>query len=138
MSDDAPTRFAPPTSPAGAPFWEASRERRLVLPWCDGCARPHWYPREVCPHCLAPDVSWRPSDGRGTIYAASVMPKPAMPMMASLVPYVVVLVDLDDGVRVMSNVIGCEPRAASVGRRVRAAWEPLEDGRHLLVFELDD
>ena len=52
-------------------------------------------------------------------------------------PYVVALVDLDDGVRLMTNVVGCDAQDVHVGQRVRNTWEPLEDGRHLLVFEPD-
>ena len=134
--DGAParTRFEPPMSPAGEPFWDATREQRLVLPWCLACERPHWFPRDACPHCLSPQLEWRPASGRGVIYAVSVMPKPAMPMLADRVPYVVALIELEEGVRMMSNVIDIDPEAAPVDLEVDAAWEPLSDGRHLLVF----
>ena len=141
MSNDAPdpvrTRFEPPMSDEGAPFWEATRERRLVLPWCTGCGQPHWFPRAACPHCLDPAIEWREASGDGTVYAASVMPKPAMPTLAGRVPYVVALVDLAEGVRMMTNVVDLvdvEPGQVTAGLVVRAAWEPLSDGRHLLVF----
>jgi uncharacterized protein len=62
------------------------------------------------------------------------MPKPAMPMLADRVPYVVALVDLDDGVRMMTNVVDVDPDAVLVGMTVRVGWEPLSDGRHLPVF----
>ncbi len=130
----ARTRFEPPMSPAGEPFWAASRERRLVLPWCTICEQPHWFPREVCPHCWRPDIEWRPSEGRGRVYAASVMPKPAMPMLASRVPYVVALVDLADGVRMMTNIVDVKPASVIVGMAVAIGWEPLSDGRHLPIF----
>lgn len=128
------TRFEPPISDAAGPFWDATRQEQLVLPWCTACERPHWYPREVCPLCLGPTVEWRPASGQGVVYACSVMPKPALPMLADRVPYVVALVDLDEGVRMLTNVIDPEPDAVAVGQRVEAAWEPLSDGRHLLVF----
>ncbi len=128
------TRFEPPMSTAGAPFWAATREQRLVLPWCVSCHRPHWFPREVCPHCWRPGIEWRPSDGLGTVYAASTMPKPAMPMLADRVPYVVALVELDDGVRMMTNIVGMDPDSVTVGRAVQVGWEALSDGRHLPVF----
>jgi len=58
--------------------------------------------------------------------------------MKDRVPYAVALIDLDDGVRVLSNVFGCEAESVKVGQSVRAAWEPLSDGRNLLVFEPDE
>jgi uncharacterized OB-fold protein len=135
----APRRFEPGESEAGAPYWHATRERRLELPWCRACERPHWYPREVCPHCLGP-IEWRPASGRGVVYAASVMPKPAMPLLADRVPYVVALVDLDEGVRVMTTLVDVPDTEAAldagplIGTAVEATWEPLSDGRHLLLF----
>ena len=135
MSDDrAPSRFEPPESPAGAPFWAATREQRLVLPWCRACEVPHWYPRERCPRCLGETIEWRAASGLGAVYAVSVMPKPALPVLADRVPYVVALVELDEGVRVMTNVVADDPFGVSVGARVQVAWEPLTDGRHLPVF----
>lgn len=132
---DAPrNRFEPPMSEAGQAFWDATRERRLVLPWCTDCERPHWFPRDVCPFCLGSAIEWRGASGGAEVYAVSVMPKPAMPMLAERVPYAVALVDLDEGVRMMTNVVGVDPATVAVGDRVSIGWEPLSDGRHLPVF----
>jgi len=129
------TRFEPPESPAGAPFWEASRERRFTLPWCRGCEQALWYPRETCPHCHGTDIEWRPASGRGTVYAASVQHRPANPLMADRVPYVVALIELDEGPRLMTNVVGCASDEVEVGMAVTVTWEALSDGRHLPLFE---
>ncbi|MEW6776017.1 MAG: OB-fold domain-containing protein [Bdellovibrionota bacterium] len=123
------------TSAVAAPFWEATKNKKLLLQWCARCERPIHYPREFCPHCLSTELSWRESAGHGTVYAVSVMHKPGNPMMAVRVPYAVVLVDLDDGVRLLSNVAGCKPEDVRVGMKVRVAWEELPEGRHLPVFE---
>jgi uncharacterized OB-fold protein len=132
--DPVRARFEPPMSTAGEPYWEATRDRRLVLPWCLGCGRAHWFPREACPHCLGGEIEWRDASGRGVVHAASVMPKPAMPMLADRVPYVVALVDLDEGVRLMTNIVEVAAEQVAVGMVVGADWEALSDGRHLLVF----
>jgi uncharacterized OB-fold protein len=63
------------------------------------------------------------------------MPKAALPMMASMVPYVVALVELAEGVRMMTNIVHTDAEAVRIGDAVRATWEPLSDGRNLLVFE---
>ena len=62
------------------------------------------------------------------------MYKPAHPGMAEDVPYTVVLIDLDEGVRMMSNVVGIDVEEVVIGQRVEVSWEPLSDGRHLPVF----
>ena len=132
-----PTRFEPPESEAAGPFWAATRERRLVLQWCRSCDRPVHFPRDACPSCLGTDLEFRPASGRGTVYAGSVMPKPANPMMAGREPYAVALVDLDEGVRMMSNIVGVDADSVHVGMGVRITWEPLSDGRNLPQFEPD-
>lgn len=128
-------RMLPPESPAGAPFWAASRERRLLLPWCDGCGRPHWYPRGFCPHCLGDAIEWREASGAGRVYAVSVQPKAAFPGVGGDPPYAVALVDLDEGVRMMLRVVAGDPWSVAIDDPVTVGWEPLSDGRHLPVAE---
>ena len=86
-------RLQPPVSFAARPFWEATRECRLVVQWCRSCERPIHFPREACPSCLGTDLEFRPSTGLGTVYACSTMPGPGNPGMAGRTPYVVALVD---------------------------------------------
>jgi uncharacterized OB-fold protein len=137
MTEAQASRFEPPVTELTTPFWDATREGRLLLPWCRSCEQPFWFPREACPRDLSPDLEWRPTDGRGAVHAVSVMPKPGNPLMAGREPYVVALVELDDGVRMMSTVVGTDPWSVAVGDRVTLAWEPLSDGRQLYVFERD-
>lgn len=129
MTDTLPV---PPPSPASAPFWDATRRRELTVQRCESCARLVWYPRFVCPHCGGSSLGWEKLCGDGVVYAVSVHHRAALPALADKVPYSVVLVDLDEGVRMMSNVFGPPP---TVGDRVTVAWVPLEDGRNLAVFE---
>jgi uncharacterized OB-fold protein len=135
------TRLEPQGSEVSDPFWDATRESRYVVQWCTDCAHPIFYPREVCPTCLSADaLTWRESSGRGTVHAISVQHRPANPTMADRVPYAVALVEVDAGggdgatIRVMSNIVECDPEAVAVGDAVTVAWEPLSDGRNLPVF----
>ncbi|HET8930944.1 MAG TPA: OB-fold domain-containing protein [Acidimicrobiales bacterium] len=135
-----PQRFQPTPTETTEVFWEATRNRTYLVQWCTACDAPIFYPREVCPQCLRSDaLTWRPSSGRGQIYAHSVQHRPAHPGMADLVPYVVALVDLDAGhggrtVRIMSNITEVDPGDVHNGDAVGLVWEPLDDGRHLAVF----
>jgi uncharacterized OB-fold protein len=124
----------PPPSEAAGPYWEATRRRELVLPWCAGCELFFWFPREVCPRCLEDGVEWRPAAGTGVVHAASVHHKPGPGRSPEDGPYVVALVELAEGVRVMSNVVGCPPEDVAVGMPVSVTWHPLSDGRHLPMF----
>jgi uncharacterized OB-fold protein len=132
---DTVTRPAPPESDEGRPFWDATRQQRLVLPWCTECNAAFWFPRAACPRCLSTSIEWRPASGQGTVHAASAQHVAAIPELADRVPYAVALVDLDEGVRLMSNVIGCPADEVRGGLAVRVTWEPLADGRHLPQFE---
>ena len=141
MSDDdldaapvAPTRIEPPPSELTAPFWDATRDRKLLVQWCTTCEQPIFYPREVCPQCLGTDLEWQASAGTGVVYAVSIQHRPATPVMSGRVPYVVALVDLDDGIRLMSNLVDCEPGEVAAGTSVELCWEPMSDGRHLPQF----
>lgn len=135
---NAPARMEPFYSDVAEPFWQATTRSQLLLQWCRACDRAIHYPRVVCPSCLGDDLEWREASGRGVVYACTVMHRAGLPQMADRVPYVVALVDLDEGVRFMSNVVGCEPSAVRVGQRVRVAWEPLSEGRQWPVFEPDE
>ena len=126
--------FEPPATSEVAPFWDATRRGELVLPWCHECEQPFWYPRAVCPRCLGDAIEWRPATGNGLVYAASVQHLPGPGRDAADGPYVVVLVDLEEGVRVMGNVPDSPPEAVRVGLPVHATWQPLSDGRQLLQF----
>jgi uncharacterized OB-fold protein len=125
----------PPVSPGTEPFWDATRRHALVLPWCTACERAMWYPREVCPACLESNIEWRPAAGIGTVYATTVNHLPGPGRDASDVPYVVALIDLSEGVRMMSNVVNCAPDEVVVGMPVQITWMAMSDGRNLPQFE---
>jgi uncharacterized OB-fold protein len=128
------TRPEPPVSDVSQPFWDATRARQFVLQWCVTCDRPVFYPRAVCPGCLGDRLEWRPSRGDGLVYAVTVEHRPQDRRLASRAPYTVALVDLDEGVRLLTNIVGCDPATVTVGMPVAVAWEPLSDGRQLPVF----
>ncbi len=123
-----------PESDVAAPFWQATREQRLVLQWCDACARPVHYPREACPRCLGDRLTWRAASGNGTVYSATLVHRAPSAELRARVPYVVALVDLDEGARLVTNVVGADALTVAVGDRVTVDWEPLADGRFLPVF----
>ena len=130
------SRFEPRPTPLSEPFWEATRSRQLVVQRCERCGRAIWYPRERCPFCLDDRLRWTASAGTGRVYTFNVMHRAGNPMMAEEAPYVLALIDLDDGYRMASNVTGCAPEAVRCDLRVRVAWEvELSDGRRLPTFQ---
>jgi uncharacterized protein len=140
-----PTRFEPPVQPESGPFWEATRERNLLVQWCTACDRGVFYPRVFCPHCGAGNggaggsgaLEWRRASGHGTVFSAVVehRPEAAGAAFSGGQPYCVALVDLEEGVRMLTNVVGCPPEDVRCGLAVSVTWEPLSDGRQLPLFE---
>ena len=131
------TRLEPPVGDESGPFWEATREGRLLVQWCTACDRGLFYPRVFCPGCGASDsLEWHQASGRAVVYAAAVehRPEAAGARFSGGVPYCIALVDLEEGVRMMTNVVGCPPDAVHSGMAVTVTWEPLSDGRQLALF----
>jgi uncharacterized protein len=137
-SSDAPARVEPPVGADSGPFWEATRQGKLLVQWCTACDRPVFYPRAFCPRCAAPGsaLEWRRASGRATVYAAGVEHRPETTGAAFSAgePYCVALVDLEEGVRMMTNIVGCPPDDVHCGLAVSLTWEPLTDGRQLPLF----
>jgi uncharacterized protein len=127
-------RMEPTPTVLTGPFWDATREQRLLVQWCDACDAGIYYPRWACPSCLGTDLTWREASGRGELYTFNVVHQAANPMMADKVPYVIALVDLDEGVRIVTNIVHTPDEDLKVGMAVVVAWEPLSDGRNLPVF----
>lgn len=107
------------------PFWEAARHHQLVLPLCGDCGKHHYYPRLACPHCGSRDISFTPVSGRGVVYAFSIQYRPQGPGWAGETPYVTALIDLEEGPRMLSNLIEVEPAPGAVrcGMRVEVAFD---------------
>jgi uncharacterized protein len=124
----------PPVGEASVPFWDATRERRLVLPWSTATGGAMWFPRGVDPAAPGQPIEWREASGDAVVYAASVHHKPGPGRDPEDGPYVVALVDLPEGVRMMTNIVDCPPGDVVVGMPVRLVWQPLSDGRHLPQF----
>jgi uncharacterized OB-fold protein len=125
----------PPNSALTQPFWDATREHRLLLQWCRSCDAIVFYPRDACPTCLGDDLEWREATGTGTVYAASVQHRAGPGRDEAAGPYAVALVDLTEGARLMTNIVGGDPTEVAVGQPVRVRWHGLPDGRNLPFFE---
>jgi uncharacterized OB-fold protein len=103
------------------PFWEAAANQRLVLQYCVRTGRFQHYPRPVSIYCGGRELEWREVSGKGSLYAFTITRRPP-PAFAGQEPYVVALVDLDEGVRFMSSLVNCDINQVRTGMRVRVTW----------------
>jgi uncharacterized protein len=104
-------------------FWEACQRHELYLQRCHECATLRYYPRAVCPGCLSGRVEWVRASGRGTVYTFTVTHQNQAPGFRDALPYVLAYVELDEGVRMLTNIVGCAPDDVRIGMPVEVAFE---------------
>jgi len=127
----------PQPSPNGdsLPYWNATGERRLVIRHCKACGAKHFMPRHLCPTCWSDQLEWVESKGSGTVHSFSIVHRAPSPAFAAKVPYVIAMIDLDDGPRMFANVVGPSALDVTIGDRVKLTFEERGDGAMLPQFE---
>lgn len=116
--------------PLSAPFWEAAARRELVVQRCRGCGTHQFFARPFCLQCDGVDLTWVKASGLGTIYSMTTVRRTVSAEFPA--PYVNALVDLDEGPRLLTNIVG---GPSAIGDRVRVAWRDRPAGPPLPVFE---
>lgn len=107
------------------PFWDACREHRLLVQCCNSCGNRQFYPRSLCTQCHGADLGWQEASGRGSIYSFTVIRRAPSAAFKPDLPYVLALVELEDsgGVRMMSNVVDCDPDGVRVDMKVELLFD---------------
>lgn len=107
-------------------FFDATVAGKFLIKFCRACGERHFYPRDICPHCLSAETEWQESCGLGEVYSFSVMRRVAE-------PYAIAYVRLDEGVTVMSNLVNCDLDDLQIGQRVRVVFRSI-GGVHMATF----
>lgn len=132
MTDRQLPARAPQVSPETQAFWDATARGALLLKRCDACATVIWYPRELCPACGHTATTWFEASGRGTVYSFTVTRRGG-PFNAEG-PYVLAYVELEEGPRVLTNVVGCDPDEVAIGLAVTVTFDDTGEGSALYRF----
>ena len=117
------------------PFWEATKRHELVIQRCRQCDRFFFYPRELCPTCLSDNLEWASVSGRGRVHAFTIVYQPNDPRFNEEAPYVYAVIQLDEGARMISNVIDIEPHDVEVDMPVVAVYEDITPEWTLVKFK---
>lgn len=117
----------PAPSPLTSGFWDAARNHVLVVQRCQDCGRFRHYPQYLCPDCLSSAWAWTPVTGNGRIHSFTVTHQPFSPSWASRVPYAVATVELDEGVRMVSDLPDEDLADVEIGRSVEVFFEDLAE-----------
>ncbi len=125
-------RLIPPKSPFTEPYWEAAAKGELLIQKCSACQHAQFPPRKHCENCGSAHVAWVASSGNGVIYTFTIARRPPHPVFAEQVPLVVAVVELEEGVKLMTNIIECDPDDVAIGMSVKVAFEPVDDSEVVL------
>jgi uncharacterized OB-fold protein len=120
-------RPLPRPSALTEPFWDAARSHELRIQHCLDCGHYIFYPRYLCPDCGGDRLEWKRVSGRGTVFTYTVARKPTHPAFADRVPYVIAVVELEEGPKLTTNIVGIDPEDVSIGLPVQVAWEDAGD-----------
>ncbi len=118
-----------------APFWEAAKRHELTCQRCRQCASWIFYPREQCPTCFSTDLEWAPVSGKGRVFAYTIVHQPANAAFEPEVPYAYAIVQLDEGVRMPTNIVECELDSIKVDMPVSVVFDDVSPEWTLVKFK---
>ena len=115
-------------------YWAAARNDRLMIRKCRACGKTHFLPRHLCPACWSTDLEWIQSCGLGTVQSFTIIRRASLPEFAPRVPYVVALIDLKEGPRMMANILGEDALDTAIGDAVQVIFEARAEGTKIPQF----
>ena len=127
-------RPLPKPTATSAPFWEAAHRKELKLQYCKQCLNFQHYPRPICANCWSDDIEWRSCSGRGQVYSYSVCQQRGRSSGTDDAPDIVAIVELQEGVRTTSNIVGCAATDIHINMQVEAVFQPVSEDCTLILF----
>ncbi len=126
-----------PLAPEAKPYWEGLKQEKLMLPKCKDCGKAHFYPRILCPHCHSRNLTWVEASGRGKLYAFEILHRSFNPAVKTPLPYVLAMIELEEGPRMLSNLINIKPDPALIccDMPVQVVYSKLNDNFTLPFFQ---
>jgi uncharacterized OB-fold protein len=125
----------PVPSPESRPLWEGCRKHELLIQRCDTCRQFVFPPNSLCPACLGTGLTWTKTTGCGRVYSFVVYHRVYHPGFENEIPYVVAIVELEEGARLLSNIIGCPPDQVRCEMPVEVAFEEVTEAVTLFKFQ---
>ena len=104
-------------------WWEGCRNDELLVQKCSQCGAYQFYPRVICTSCMGSELEWAKATGNGTVLTYTIVRLPVSPAYAADVPYVIALIELDEGPKMMSVVEGCDPEEVVTGMPVEVIFD---------------
>ncbi|QBD74749.1 Zn-ribbon domain-containing OB-fold protein [Ktedonosporobacter rubrisoli] len=117
------------------PYWEGLEQGKLLIQRCASCSHHVFYPRSLCPHCFSEQLSWVRASGKGTIYSYTVAHQAFGPF-AEQAPFVVAIVELEEGVRMLTRIVAAPRERIAIGAAVHVTFEAVAEDMTLPYFRL--
>ncbi|MGQ4809884.1 hypothetical protein NKDENANG_03320 [Candidatus Entotheonellaceae bacterium PAL068K] len=135
MEPDRP--IPAPITPETQPYWDGLKEGKLMLPKCEDCNKPFFYPRILCPHCQSRQITWFQASGKGKLFSFEIVHQQLNRRFKVPAPYVLAMIELAEGPRMMSNLINIEPdpQVVQCEMPVEVVFEPLTDDITIALFQ---
>jgi uncharacterized protein len=115
-------------------FWDEMKNHKFMLQYCNDCQKFIFYPRIICPHCYSENTSWKETSGQGKIESYTVIHR-AMPPFKDEAPYVLGIIQLNEGVKMLSRVIN-ERDEVAIGKNVSVVYQKIEEDLTLPYFQI--
>ena len=125
---EAPRKNLPQITPETAEYWAGCRRHELLIQRCADCGAAQFYPRMFCTNCSGSKVQWVRTSGRARLVTFSVVHRAVSQAYAGEVPYVIALVELEEGPTMMTNVIGCSPESLKIGMSLEVVFDDWPEG----------
>ncbi len=136
VKSEAKPRPIPKETPTTQAFWEGARKGKLMLQWDPSKRRYQFWPRANSVRTGRRNLQWKATSGRGTLYSYTITHVPT-PGFEDKAPYIIGLVELDEGVRIVANILNVEKEQLEIGMRLKVAWEKLAEGLNYFAFQPD-
>ncbi len=132
-----PTHIPIDSDSDSRPYWEGIHAGELRIQRCDDCSHAVFYPRSLCPYCHSDRLSWFTASGKGSIYSYTVAQQ-AFGAFAADVPYVIAIIELEEGARMMSRIVDSPRERITIGAPVSVTFATIEEGMILPYFRVDE
>lgn len=116
-------KFFPRLTSETKRYWEGCQKREILIQHCTDCGKYQFYPRPICMNCMSENIEWKQASGKGKVLSYTIVHRAISKAYSNEVPYVVALIELDEGVTMMSNIIGKKLEAIEIGMRVEVVFE---------------
>ena len=125
----------PVMQPWSEGFWKGTKQHKLLIQECNDCKAKIFYPRKYCPECWSANLGWAEASGKAKVYTHTIMMDMVEPKFWEDLPYVLAIVELEEGIKMMTRIVGCDPEEVSMGMDVEVVFEDISDECALPFFK---